>query len=248
MKTIMSFLSYDHQVRKGACVIERVVCLFALLLFVSLRSYPYEQGPRDTTGVAETICITTQFAVDIEYPNFLVSVLAHLAGAHVDSLKFVEWEIRTPFLSSFLLHLTDADEQRWFEIASDSAFPSFIKLPLEDRTALAPSALNFFRNALQFIQSTGTDTLHATFEYGQDTLGASVFHMPGSTDTGSVVSTVSHIETWNERTGEAYNSAEVAAVTQEGYTAFRTIKIFLKKKEIVFQLTSVRVTVVRSKY
>lgn len=250
-RIIMSSLSYDnvsHQVRRGACDIQRVTCLIAFLLFASLPSYPHERGLRDTTGVAETICITTYFAVDIEYPNFLVSLLAHLAGAHTDSLKFVEWEIKTPLLSSFLLHLTDADEQRWFEIASDTAFPSFIKLPLEDRTALAPSALAFFRNALQFFQSPGTDTLHATFEYGQDTLGASVFHLPGSTANGSRVTTLSHIATWNERTGEEYNSAEVTSVTQEGYTAFRNIKIFLKKKEIVFQLTSVRVTVVRTKY
>jgi hypothetical protein len=36
--------------------------------------------------------------------------------------------------------LTDDDEHWWFEIASDSAFPSFVKLPLEDRTILAPGA------------------------------------------------------------------------------------------------------------
>jgi hypothetical protein len=169
---------------------KRVVCLIALLLLASYRSYPHERGVRDTTGLAETICITTDFAVDIEYPNSLVSALAHLAGAHTDSLKFVEWDIKTPLLCSFLLHLTDDDEHRWFEIASDSAFPSFIKLPLADRTVLVPSALDFFKNALQCFRNTGSDTLHATFEYGQDTLGACVFHLSGSTDTGSVVTIV----------------------------------------------------------
>jgi hypothetical protein len=222
--------------------------VIALLLFASHRSHSDERGARDTTGVAETICITSDFAVDIEYPNFLVSLLAHLAGAHTDSLKFVEWDIRTPFLCSFLLHLTDDNEHRWFEIASDTAFPSFVTLPLEDRTVLAPSAINFFRNALQFFRNTGTDTLHATFEYGHDTLGASVFHLSASTDTNSLVTTLSHIETWNERTGEAYNSAEVTAATQEAYTAFRNVKVLLKKKGIIFRLTSVRVTVVRSTY
>ena len=73
-------------------------------------------------------------------------------------------------------------------------------------------------------------------------------HLSASTDTNSLVTTLSHIETWNERTGEAYNSAEVTAATQEGYTAFRNIKVFLKKKGIIFRLTSVRVTVVRRKY
>lgn len=227
---------------------KRLVCLIALLLVVSLRSYPRERGASDTTGDAETICITNSFAVDIEYPNFLVSVLAHLAGVHTDSLKFVEWDIRTPSISSFLLHLTDDGEHRWFEIASDSAFPSFVKLPLEDRTALAPSALNFFGKALQFLRSGGTDTLQATFEYGRDTLGASVFHLSGSTNTSCLVTTLSHIETWNRRTGEAYNSAEVMAVTQDGYTAFRNIKIFLKKKEITLRHTSLRISVMRTKY
>jgi hypothetical protein len=199
-------------------------------------------------GVAETICITNVFAVDIEYPNFLVSVLAHLAGVHTDSLKYVEWDTRTPFLSSFLLHLTDDDEHRWFEIASDSAFPSFVKLPLEDCTILALSALNFFSKALEFFRSTGTDTLYATFEYGHNILGASVSHLSSFTDSGSMVTTLSHLETWNKRTGEEYNSAEVTAVTQDGYTTFRNIKVFLKKKKIILRLKSVSITVVRSKY
>jgi hypothetical protein len=184
--------------------------------------------------------------VDIEYPNFFVSVLARLAGIHTDRLKFVEWDIRTPSVSSFLLHLSDDNKHRWFEIASDSSLPSFINLPLEDRVVLAPSALNFFMKALEFFRTTGTDTLRATFEFGRDTLGATVVHPSQSIDTCSSITTFSHLETWNKRTGEEYNSAEVTAVTHEGYTAFRAIKIFLKKKEIGLRLTSVRVMVERS--
>jgi hypothetical protein len=75
-----------------------------------------------------------------------------------------------------------------------------------------------------------------------------VFHPSGSAYTGYPVTTISHIETWNKKTGEEYNSAEVTAVTEEGYTAFRDIKIFLKKKRITLRLTSARVTVERSKY
>lgn len=227
---------------------KRVACLIASLVFAFNRSYPDGPGVRDTTGLAETISIRSDFAVDIEYPNFLVSVLAHLAGAHTDSLKFVEWDIKTPFLRSYLLHLTDENDQRWFEIASDSAFPSFIKVPLEDRTDLVPSAVDFFRDALAFFRNTSSDTLHATFVFGHDTLSASVFHSSASMDSGSVVTTFSHIETWNKRTGEEYNSADVIATTQDGYTTFRHIKVFLKKSSIVFQLASVRVTVIRSRY
>ena len=227
---------------------KRLVYLIALLLLASHHSYPSGSDVNDNSGVAETICITNVFAVDINYPNIFISVLARLVGVQTDSLKFVEWDIRTPFLSSFLLHLTDDGEHRWFEIASDSAFPSFVKLPLEDRTILAPSALNFFKHALEFFRNTGTDTLHATFEYNQDTLGASVFHLPGRNDTGSHITTFSHIETWNKRTGEQYNNAEVTAVTQDGYTIFQNVSIFLKKKKITLRLSSARVTVVRSKY
>lgn len=228
--------------------VKRLACLIALLALASRCSYSHDRGARDTTAAVDTICVTNDFAVDIEYPNFLVSVLARLTGVHTDRLKFVEWDIKRPSLSSFVLHLSDRDEYRWFEIASDSAFPSFIKLPLEDRAVLAPSALSFFGKALQFLRRAGTDTLQATFEYGRDTLGAIVFHLSGSTDTSSVVTILSHIETWNKRTGEGYNSAEVTAVTQDGYTAFRNIKIFLKKKEITLRLTSLRVSVMRTKY
>ena len=226
---------------------KRGVCLIALAVFAFHRSPADGPGTRDTTGLAETICVRSDFAVDIEYPNLLVSVLAHVAGAHTDSLKFVEWDIRTPFLCSFLLHLTDDDKHRWFEIASDSSFPSFVKLPLEDRTVLTTSALSFFMKALQFFRNTGTDTLLATFEYGRDTLGASVFRLSRSADTSSLITTLSHLETWNKRTGEAYNSAEVVAITQEGYTSFRNINIFLKKKEITMRLTAMRTSVERIK-
>ena len=227
---------------------KRLVYIVVLLFVAFLGSYSREQEAGDTTGAAETICITSDFAVNIEYPNFWVSAFAHLVGVHTDSLKFVEWENKTPLPCSFLLHLTDNDKHRWFEIASDSAFPSFVKLPMEDRTVLAPSALTFFSRALQFFRTTGTDTLHAIFEFGHDTLCANLFHVSGSIDTNRLITTLSHIETWNKRTGEEYNSADVTALTQEGYTAFRNIKIFLKKKEITFHLTAVRVTVERRKY
>lgn len=216
--------------------------------FAPFSLFPQASGPRETADPTGTICITSEFAVDIEYPNFIVSVLARLAGVHTDRLKFVEWDSRTTSPSPFLLHLTDDDEHRWFEIASDTAFPSFVKLPLEDRTALAPSALSFFIKALQFFGNTETDTLRAIFEYGKDTLGACVFHCSRSADTSSLVTTLSHLETWNMRTGEAYNSAEIVSVTQEGYTAFRSIRIFLKKKGITLQLTSVHTSVARTKY
>jgi hypothetical protein len=228
---------------------KSIVRLFAFFFLFPLCSYSHECGVRDTAAAAaETTCITNDFAVEIEYPNFFVSILARLAGVHTDRLKFVEWDVRTPSLSSFLLHLSDDDKHRWFEIASDSSLHSFIKLPLEDRVALAPTALSFFTKALEFFRTAGTDTLRATFEYGRDTLGALVVHSSQSTDNRSCVTTLSHLETWNKRTGEEYNSAEVTAVTQEGYTAFRAIKIFLKKKEITLRLTSVSVKVERSIY
>jgi hypothetical protein len=237
----------SHRVWYIAYGMKRLVCLFALLLFPPVSSFPQASGPRDMSDPAETVRITSEYAVDIEYPNFFVSVFAHLAGIHTDRLKFVEWDIKRQSLSSFLLHLTDDDKHRWFEIASDSSFPSFVKLPLEDRTVLTTSALSFFMKALQFFRNTGTDTLLATFEYGRDTLGASVFRLSRSADTSSLITTLSHLETWNKRTGEAYNSAEVVAITQEGYTSFRNINIFLKKKEITMRLTAMRTSVERIK-
>lgn len=248
---IASMVSQDLPAQQGWWAtrdMQRLVWLLALLLSPLVSSFPQASGPTDVPAASERICITSEFAVDIEYPNFLVSILARLAGIHTDRLRFVEWDTRSTSLCSFLLHLTDDDEHRWFEIASDSSLPSFVKLPLEDRTVLAPSAVNFFTTALQFFRNTGSDTLFATFEYGRDTLGASVFHVSTSIDTSFLVTTVSHLETWNKRTGVAYNSAEITSVTQQGYTAFRNITIFLKKKEITLRLTSVRISAVRTRY
>ena len=226
----------------------RVLYIITLFLLTYHSAYPQERMDRDTNGVSETICIRNDFVVNIEYPNFLVSIIAHIAGINTDSLKFVEWDIRTPSLHSFLIHLTDDNERRWLEIASDSSFPSFVKLPLEKRTELTPGTINFFGNALEFLRNTGVDTLYGTFAYGKDTLGASMVHLNSDTNNGSVATTLSRIRMWNEKTGKDYYSADVTAATQEGYTTFRNITIFLKKKGIILRLTSARVTVVRSNY
>ncbi|MGD0590643.1 MAG: hypothetical protein ABSA44_07595 [Bacteroidota bacterium] len=249
--SVMPLLLYDNaypQVWMAERDMKRLVCFIALLLLAFHSSYSNDIEVRDTTGIAETICITNEFAVDIEYPNFLVSILAHIAGINTDSLKFVEWDIRAPSLHSFLIHLTDDNERRWLEIASDSSYPSFVKLPLEKRTVLVPNTINFFGKALQFLRNMGADTLYATFAYGQDTLGASMVHLSRCTDTVSVITTISHIQMWNKKTGKVYYSAEVTAVTHEGYTTFRNIKIYLKKKGIILRLTSVHITVKSSKY
>jgi hypothetical protein len=134
---------------------KRLVCFIALLLLAFHSSYSNNIEVRDTTGITGTICITNEFKVNIEYPNFFVSILAHIAGINTDSLKFVEWDIRAPSLHSFLIHLTDDNERRWLEIASDSSFPSFVKLPLEKRTVLAPNTIDFFGKAMQFLRSVG---------------------------------------------------------------------------------------------
>jgi hypothetical protein len=194
---------------------------------------------------AETICITTEFAVEIDYPNFVVSILAHLTGAHIERLTLVEWDIKTPVLSSFLLNLTEG-ETHWLEIASDSGYPSFVKLPREDRTDIKPGALNFIKSLIQFFHAPRTDTLHAVFEYAGDTLGARAFQIGASTDSGSHGTTVSLVETWSKSNGEDYINGEVKAVTQDGYTSYPDIKISLKHKNISMRFTPLRIGVARN--
>ena len=145
----------SNHVWRAALHKKRLVDVITLLLFARLCSVAQASGPRDEADPAGSICIT------------------------------VECDIRTLSLCSFLLHLTDDDNHRWFEIPSDSSLPSFIKLPLEDRVALAPSALNFFVKSLEFFRTTGTDTLRATFECGQDSLGAIFVHSGDVTDSCS---------------------------------------------------------------
>jgi hypothetical protein len=224
---------------------KRLVWLCALVLLASGSSHPGERSACDTTGTAETICITSEFAVEIEYPNFVVSILAHLTGAHIERLTLVEWDIRTPVLSSFLLQLTEG-ESRWLEIASDSAYPSFVKLPREDRTLITAGALNFIKDLIRFFQGPRADTLHAVFEYSRATLRARAFQQFASIDSGSHVTTVSRVETWNALTGEDYINGEVTAVTQEGYTAYPDIRISLKHKDITMRFNPLHVGVVRS--
>ena len=225
---------------------KRLICLIVLVLFASPRSHPGERNARDTTGAAETICITSNFSVEIDYPNFVISILAHLTGAHIESLTLVEWDIRTPVLSSFLLHLTEGQDQ-WVDIASDTAYPSFVKLPREDRTTISPRALKFIKGLMRFFRTPRADTLHGEFEYGPDTLGARAYQQYWSVEPGFQTTTVSRVETWNESTGEDYISGEVRAATQAGYTYYTDIRISLKNKNINMRFTPVDVTVARTR-
>ena len=225
---------------------KRLVCLIVLTLLASQLSRPDDRARRDTSGTAETICITSNFSVAIDYPNFVVSILAHLTGAHIESLTLVEWDIRTPVLNSFLLHLTEGTDQ-WLDIASDTAYPSFVKLPREDRTVITPRALKFIKTLMKFFRNPRADTVHGEFEYGRDTLGARAFQQFSSVEPGFLTTTVSRVETWNESTGEDYISGEVRAITQEGYTYYPDIRIALKNKNIKMHFTPVDVNVARTR-
>ena len=225
---------------------NRLVCLLLISLIAPPLSRPEDRGARDTSGAAETICITSNFSVEINYPNFVISILAHLTGAHIESLTLVEWDIRTPVLNSFLLHLTEGTDE-WLDIASDSAYPSFVKLPREDRTVITPRALKFIKSLMRFFRAPRADTLHGEFEYGRDTLGARAFQQYVSVEPGFLTTTVSRVETWNESTGEDYISGEVRAITQEGYTYYPDIRIALKNKNVKMHFTPVDVNVARTR-
>jgi hypothetical protein len=224
---------------------RHLVSLLALVLLASHTSHPQERGLWDTTSVASTVCITSEFAVEIDYPNFVISILAHLTGAHIERLKLEEWDQKTPALNSFLYHLSEG-EDRWLELASDSAFPSFVTLPREDRTVISPGALNFVKGLVQLFQSPRTDTLRGVFEYAGDTLGGRAFQQHPAIDSGSRVTTFSRVETWNRNTGEEYISGDVQAVTHDGYMTYQEIRISLKHKNVKMRFTPLSVGIARS--
>ncbi len=217
----------------------------ALVLFASPMLHADGRGLRDTSGTAETVFIASEFSVEIEYPNFVISVLAHLTGAHFERLLLEEWDFKTPAAGPFLFHLSEG-EDRWLEIASDPTFPSYVTLPREDRTEIRPGALNFVKSLVAFFQSPRADTLHAVFEYAGDTLCARAFQRACSTDPGSGVTTLSRVETWNRSTGEAYINGDVQAVTAEGYTTYKDIRIALMNKDVRMHFTPQHIGIARN--
>ena len=217
----------------------------ALLLVASHSVYADERGLRDTSGTSETIFIASEYSVEIEYPNFVISVLAHLTGAHFERLKLEEWDFAAPSHTPFFFRLTREDD-RWLELASDSTYPSFLMLPRSDRVVISPEALNFAKALVRFFKVRGADTLHAVFEYGGDTLGARAFRTYASADFGSRVTTFARIETWNRDTREEYINGDIQTVTEEGITKYQDIRISLKNKNINMHFTPLHIDVVRS--
>jgi len=221
--------------------------LSVLVLCATVPQFLIASGkrPPDTTAAAsENIYITTEYSVEIDYPNFVISILAHLTGAHFSRLTLDEWDSNAPVPGAFLYHLTEGDD-RWLELSSDSTHPSFVKLPRSDRVTVSPGALLFAKALIQFFRVPRTDTVHALFEYGGDTLGARAFQEQSLVDSGLQVTTISRVETWNRDNGKGYIHGEVRAVTRAGYTTYYDIRVNLIDRDIKIHFTPIRTVVLR---
>jgi len=218
---------------------------FLPIFLAPITLYSGAKGLQDSSGSGEKICITTEFNVEIEYPNFVISVLAHLTGAHFERLTLEERDSAGFPTGSFLYHLSEGDN-RWLELSSDSAYPSFVTLPREDRAVISPGALRFVEEAISLFQAPRRDTVRGVFEYAGDTLAGRAFQKFSSTDSGFRVTTFSRVETWNWDTGEEYISGDVQALTQGGITRYQEIRISLKNKNVKLRFTPLHIDVARS--
>jgi hypothetical protein len=216
----------------------------ALFLAATQISPSAEKKPGDTAAAADNLFIASEFAVEIEYPNFVISFLAHITGAHIERLKLEEWDSNSPAPESFLYHLSEGDS-RWLELSSDTAFKSFVTLPRSDRALVSPGAHKFVRQLVKLFKSPSPDTLRGVFEYAGDTLNARAFQQSASLDSGLQVTTVSRVETWNRDTGEEYINGDVRAVTRDGITTYQDIKISLKHKNVKMHFTPLHIGIAR---
>lgn len=203
-----------------------------------------EKKPGDSAASGEILFIASEFAVEIDYPNFVISFLAHITGAHIERLKLEEWDSNSPEPESFLFHLSEG-ESRWLELSSDTAFKSYVTLPRSDRAVVSPGAHKFVRQLVKLFRSPSPDTLHGVFEYAGDTLSARAFQQSALVDSGLQVTTVSRVETWNRDTGEEYINGDVRAVTRDGVTTYQDIKISLKHKNVRMHFTPLHIGIAR---
>jgi len=215
-----------------------------VLLFASQWLLAAGKQPPDSAAAPESLYISTEYSVEIDYPNFVISILAHLTGVHFSRLTLNEWHNTAITPEAFLYHLTEGDD-RWLELSSDSAFPSFLKLPRTDRVNVSPGALQFARVLVRFFRTPRPDTVHALFEYGGDTLGARAFQLSARTDSGAQVTTISRIETWNRDSGQGYIDGEVLARTRSGYTTYDDIRVNLVDKNIKMHFTPIHSAIAR---
>jgi len=215
-----------------------------LLLIVSQHLLSAGKPPADSVAASENLYISTEYSVEIDYPNFVISILAHITGAHFSRLTLDEWHNTSIVPEAFLYHLNEGDD-RWLELSSDSAIASFLNLPRSDRVHVSPAALNFAKVLVQFFRTPRPDTVHAVFEYGGDTLGARAFQLCSSSDSGSQLTTLSRVETWNRDNGQGYIDGEVHALTRSGYTTYDDIRISLIDKNIKMHFTPIHTAIAR---
>jgi len=217
-----------------------------LVLFLSTSELPLAAGrpPADTASSRDNYYIATEYAVEIDYPNFVISILAHLTGVHFSRLTLDEWHNASTVPEKFLYHLSEGDD-RWLELSSDSSFASFLKLPRSDRVNVSPGALRFAKSLIRFFRAPRRDTVRSVFEYGGDTLGSRAFQLFSRVDSGSQVTTLSRVETWNRDSGEGYINGEVRALTRSGYTTYEEINLNLIDKNIKMHFTPIHSSIAR---
>ena len=223
--------------RSASATIVLVLCASQLLFAAGKRS-------ADTAATSDDLYISTEYSVEIDYPNFVISILAHITGAHFSRLTLDEWHNASVVPETFLYHLTE-EEDRWLELSSDTALASYLKLPRSDRVNVSPGALNFAKALVRFFRTPRRDTVRAVFEYGGDTLGARAFQWLSRTDPGSQVTTISRVETWNRDSGEGYINGEVRAITRGGYTTYDDILVNLIDKNIKLHFTPIHTAIAR---
>ena len=223
----------------------RFAPVLLMLILAAPRLIPAAGRPApDTASSPENLYIATEYSVEIDYPNFVISILAHLTGVHFSRLTLDEWHNTSAVPEKFLYHLTEG-EDRWLELSSDSTFASFLKLPRSDRVSVSPGALRFAKALVRFFRAPSSDTVRAVFEYGGDTLGARAFQLVSRVDSGSKVTTVTRVETWNRDSGEGYIHGIVRAVTRGGYTIYDDILVDLIDKNIKMHFTPTHSAIAR---
>ena len=179
---------------------------FLPLLLATITLHSGAKGLQDSSGSGEKVCIRSEFSVEIEYPNFVISILAHLTGAHFERLTLEERDSAAFPSGSFMYHLSEGDN-RWLELSSDSTYPSFVTPAAHGRTVISPGALKFVKELVVLFQSPRRDTVRGMFEYAGDTLGGRAFQKFSSIDSGSRVMTYSRVETWNWERGRSILAA-----------------------------------------
>ncbi len=221
--------------------------MFVKLVLLSLTWWA-PADPLPNAGEDSLVAITSEYRVEVDYPNFVVALLATLGKiiGKVEEPERIFLEERPCDPSSpaagYTLTLRTDEASTWLKLWSDTAHRgSSTSLPLEPRYPLFADATSFIVQLREFLADSNSTRMTGTFFYGDRYLVANAYRHKNLDHDGVWYFAVRTADRDNPE--HRYLDAEVGVACLEERIVYPSVTAHLHTSDVTIRLSLERVTV-----